>query len=125
MARTTKPAADPETANSAPRKRTETYERAPPPPKEHRYRKAWVGSVTANDIAGNALHTWRYAVDAAADPTQLADRVAADVAWIVAANPDMPIHCIQDAAPELRAFPEALRRAIASSAACARAAASA
>jgi len=105
-------AADPENADATPSRRTEPYERAVPPPKEHHYRKAWVGSVTANDAAGNALHTWRYAVDAAADPTQLADRVAADVAWIVAANSDVPVHCIQDAAPELRALPEALRRVL-------------
>jgi hypothetical protein len=105
-------AAAPDKADSTPKSRTDPYEREPPPPKEHHYRKAWVGSVTANDAAGNALQTWRYAVDAAADPNQLADRVAADVAWIVAANPDAPVHCIQDAAPELRALPEALRRVL-------------
>jgi hypothetical protein len=88
--------------------RTEAYERTPPPPKEHHYRKAWVGSTTAYDAHGKELHTWRYAVEAAADPTKLADRVAKDVAWLLKANPLIPVHCIQDAAPELQRLPEAL-----------------
>jgi hypothetical protein len=49
-------------------------------------------------------------VEAEADPNKLAERVANDVAWILEANPDVPLHCIQDAAPELRALPEALGR---------------
>src|SRR5262249_15424702 len=62
--------------------RTEPYERTPPPPKEHHYRKAWVGSTSVYDAKGNELHTWRYAVEADADPVALASRVANDVAWI-------------------------------------------
>lgn len=92
--------------------RTEPYEREPPPPKEHHYRKAWVGSTTAYDKEGRELHTWRYSAEADADQNALADRVAADVAWIHGAYPGIPIHCIQDAAPELRALPEALARAL-------------
>jgi hypothetical protein len=98
--------ADPATA--CPPSRTEPYERTPPPPKEHHYRKAWVGSTSVYDAAGNELHTWRYAVEADADPTALADRVAKDVAWIVKAHPGIPVHCVQDAAPELNRLPEAL-----------------
>ena len=104
--------ADPEQPAAAPPTRTEPYERTPPPAKEHHYRKAWVGSASAYDAAGNELHTWRYAVEADADPAQLADRVAADVAWLLRAHPGVPLHCIQDAAPELRALPEALERAL-------------
>ena len=100
-----------EATESAP-PRTKPYERTPPPPKEHHYRKAWVGSLTVYDAEGKELQTWRYAVDAAADPNQLADRVAADAAWILAAYPDVPLHSIQDAAPELRALPEALARVL-------------
>jgi hypothetical protein len=98
--------ADPETA-CAPR-RTEPYERTPPPPKEHHYRKAWVGSTSIYDAKGNELHTWRYAAPADADPATLAARVAKDVAWIVKAHPGVPVHCVQDAAPELERLPEAL-----------------
>jgi hypothetical protein len=98
--------ADPTTASPPPR--TEPYERTPPPPKEHHYRKAWVGSTSVYDAQGNELKTWRYAVEADADPTALADRVAKDVAWIVKAYPDIPVHCVQDAAPELDRLPEAL-----------------
>lgn len=102
--------ADPATA--CPPTRTEPYERTPPPPKEHHYRKAWVGSASIYDAKGNELHTWRYAVEADADPTVLADRVAKDVAWIVAAHPNIPVHCVQDAAPELDRLPEALASAL-------------
>lgn len=98
--------ADPETVR--PPARTEPYERTPPPPKEHHYRKAWVGSTSIYDAQGNELHTWRYAVEAAADPVALASRVARDVAWILEAHPGVPVHCIQDAAPELDRLPEAL-----------------
>lgn len=99
--------------DSAPsRARTEPYERTPPPPKEHHYRKAWVGSTSAYDAEGKELHTWRVAAEADADPAKLADRVAADVAWILNSHSDAPVHCIQDAAPELRALPEALARAL-------------
>ena len=97
---------------AAPPHRTEPYERTPPPPKEHHYRKAWVGTTTAYDKQGRELHTWRYSVEADADQNALADRVVADVAWILAAHPTIPVHCIQDAAPELRALPEALVRVL-------------
>jgi len=92
--------------------RTEPYERTPPPPKEHHYRKAWVGSTSIHDAKGNELHTWRYAVEADADPAALASRVANDVAWILKAHPSVPVHCVQDAAPELTRLPEALARAL-------------
>lgn len=99
---------DPATA-TAPR-RTEPYERTPPPPKEHHYRKAWVGSTSGYDADGKELFTLRYAAEADADPTKLAERVANDVAWILKARPGIPIHCVQDAAPELDRLPEALTR---------------
>lgn len=73
---------------------------------------AWVGSTTAYDATGNELGTWRCAVDADADPTQLADRVAADVVWLLDANPHARVHCVQDAAPELSALPAALVRSL-------------
>ena len=90
--------------------RNEPYERAAPPAKEHHYRKAWVGSTTVYDAKGTELATWRVAAEADADPAKLAERVVADVARILQANPDAPVHCVQDAAPELRALPEALAR---------------
>jgi hypothetical protein len=102
---------DPESKNSAPFRR-EPYDRTPPPPKEHHYRKAWVGSTTVYDQNGEALHTWRCGVEADADPNALAERVAADVAWVLDEHPGIPVHCVQDAAPELRALPEALTRTL-------------
>ena len=92
--------------------RSEPYERTPPPPKDQHYRMAWVGSTSIYDAEGKELHTWRSAMEADADPAQLADRVAADVAWISSAHPDAPVHCVQDGAPELRALPEALARVL-------------
>lgn len=94
------------------RVRTEPYLRKAPAPKEFHYRKAWVGSMTSYDGAGNALHTLRYGTEADADPSKLADRVAADVASVLRASPLARLHCIQDGAPELRAMPEALARAL-------------
>lgn len=102
--------ADPE--NPVPATRAEPYVRTPPLEKEHHYKMAWVGSTTIYDKAGRELRTWRYATDASADPAAIADRVAKDVAWIVGAHPDVPVHCVQDGAPELRALPEALARAL-------------
>ena len=101
-----------EPVEGAPCNRAEPYERTPPPPKEYHYRKAWVGSASAYDVEGNELHTWRVAAEADADPAKLADRVAADVAWLADAHPGVPVHCVQDAAPELRAMVEALERAL-------------
>lgn len=101
-----------EVVHGPPRTRTEPYERAPPPPNEHHYRMAWVGSTTAYDVKGEALRTWRYAVEADGDPALLATRVAADVAWLIDANPSARVHCVQDAAKELCVLPEALGRAL-------------
>ncbi len=93
-------------------RRTEPYERAAPPPKEFHYRKAWVGSMSLYDRTGKELRTLRYGTDASADHDGLADRVAADVLAIVRARPAVKLHCVQDAAPELRALPEALARVL-------------
>lgn len=92
--------------------RREPYERAPPPTKEYHYRKAWVGSASAYDAEGNEMMTWRVSADAGADPAQIAERVAADVAWVVEAHPAVAVHCIQDAAPELKAMVAALENAL-------------
>ena len=96
--------ADPETLAT----RAEPYERTPPLEKEHHYRMAWVGSTSIYDKQGNELHTWRYAAEASADPATVARRVARDVAWLANAHRGVPIHCVQDGAPELRALPEEL-----------------
>lgn len=93
-------------------RRTEAYERTPPPPRTYHYRKAWVGSTTLYDAEGTALETRHYSVEANADPNALADRVVADVNQVLQVHPTIPVHCIQDAAPELRALPEALSRAL-------------
>jgi len=103
--------ADPALLNDRP-KRSTPYLRKPPPPKDYHYRMAWVGTATAYDIDGNELHTWRFAVENDADRDALADRVAADVRWLVGSNPRIPVHCIQDGAPELSAMPAAIKRAL-------------
>jgi hypothetical protein len=100
-----------EPLDSAPapaRERSEPYQRTPPPPCELHYRMAWNGSVTLYDILGKPLHTFRYAAEAAADPKEVARRISADVAWVHQQYPFADVHCIQDAAPELRVLPETL-----------------
>jgi hypothetical protein len=100
-------------ASAPPRRRREPYERTPPPPFELRYRMAWDGSVTLYDGEGKPLRTLRYAADPATDPTKMARRISADVAWIVTqSSGTIDVHCIQDAAPELRVLPEVLQSAL-------------
>ena len=101
-----------EVAERAAPHRSEPYVRTPPPPRQYHYRKAWVGSATTYNAEGKALSTWHYSVEDEADPNALADRVAADVKLVLEAHPTISVHCIQDAAPELRAMPEALSRAL-------------
>lgn len=95
-------------------RRTEPYVRreGPPPPQEAHWRKAWAGSMSFYDGEGKVLCTRMYAAEATTDPNALADRVAADIAAVVRARPRVKVHCVQDAAPELRALPEALTRAL-------------
>ena len=101
------------TAESPPRrKRTKPYVRQAPEPQDAHWRKAWAASMTLYDHAGKALRTTMYGAEATADQNALADRVTADVAAILAAHPDVNVHCVQDAAPELRAMPESLSRAM-------------
>lgn len=96
---------------SPPRRRT-PYVRAIPRPKNHRWRMAWVGSVSMYDRTGKELHTWKYAVDAETEPSQLARRLSEDVARVVEARPGAPVHVVQDGAAELRVLPETLGRTL-------------
>ena len=104
--RMSEPHSEPDNA-PAPR-RDKPYQRTPPPPKEHNHRMAWVGTATAYNKDGEPLHTWRYGAEAEAEPHTLARRVCADVARILADRPNLPIICVQDAAPELRILPRTL-----------------
>jgi hypothetical protein len=99
--------ARPEQATTPVRRRP--YVRTPPPPRTYHFRKAWVGTATVYDVNGKELHTWRYGEANEADPAAVARRVATDVARVLREHPAVAVHCIQDAAPELRALPEALK----------------
>ncbi len=108
-ARVNEPSSDP---NAPKPRRTEPYVRPPPPRQEAHWRKAWAGSMSFYDGEGNVLCTWMYGAEPTTDPDALADRVAADIAAVVHARPDVHVHCVQDAAPERRALPEALARTL-------------
>jgi hypothetical protein len=108
--RMSEPHRDP--ANAPEPRRTEPYQRTPPPPKEHNYRMAWVATATSYNKAGEPLHTWRYGAEADADPKSLAQRVTADVARLVLERPSLPVNCVQDAASELLILPKTLRTAL-------------
>lgn len=108
--RMSEPHSDPENAPEPRRK--EPYERARPEPREHKYRMAWVGTATAYNGNGKALKTWRYAAEADTEPSVIARRVSADVAHLVKDRPEIPVHCVQDGAPELRILPQTLRAAL-------------
>ena len=104
---------EPATAETPPRReRTEPYVRQVPAQQEAHWRKAWAGSMTLCDREGKELRTLMYGAEATADHNALANRVAADVLAVLRARPDVKVHCIQDAAPELRALPEALSRTL-------------
>jgi len=105
--RMSEPHSDPENAPKS--RRTEPYERTPPEPREHKWRMAWAGTATAYNAAGEPLKTWRYAADAGAEPSAIARRVSAEVAHLVKQRPEIPVHCVQDGAPELRILPQTLR----------------
>lgn len=105
--RMSEPHSDPE--NAPKRHRTAPYERTPPEPREHNWRMAWAGTATAYNAAGEPLKTWRYAADAGAEPSKIARRVSAEVAHLIKARPEIPVHCVQDGAPELRVLPQLLR----------------
>lgn len=92
--------------------RKTAYQRTPPPPRDYTWRMGWVGSTTAYDKTGNPLHTWRCCVEPGADSDEVAHRVAADVRWLNHIFPKTPIHCIQDAAPELQALPMLLHKTL-------------
>lgn len=93
-------------------RRDKPYERTPPPPTEHNNRMAWVGTATAYDAQGEPLQTWRHAANADVEPALLAGRVVADVEHLVQQRPGIPVHCVQDAAPELGILPQLLRGAL-------------
>jgi hypothetical protein len=93
-------------------RRDKPYERTPPPPKEHKYRMAWVGTATAYDSQGEPIQTWRYAANADEEVGVVAQRVASQVEHLVQKNPGMPVHCVQDGAPELSNLPTRLRKAL-------------
>ena len=105
--RMSEPHSEPENAPEP--RRTTPYQRTPPPPKEHKYRMAWVGTTTAYDEDGEPLHTWRYAAEADAEPESIARRVSADIAHLLQEQPDLFINCIQDGASELNILPNTLR----------------
>jgi len=108
--RMSEPHRDP--ANASVPRRDEPYQRTPPPPKEHHYRMAWVGTVTAYNEDGDPLHTRRYAAEANADPMVLARRVSADVAHLIHELPGLFVNCVQDGAPELLILPKMLHAAL-------------
>jgi len=102
-----------QTLQTRPRPRRVTpYVRTAPLPKEHRWRMAWVGTVSTYDRTGKELHTWKYTANAGSDPGQLACRLAADVAQVLDADPTTPVHVVQDGALELRVLPQTLARTL-------------
>jgi hypothetical protein len=105
--RMSEPHPDPDSAPKP--RRTKPYQRTPPEPREHRYRMAWVGTATAYNDQGEPLRTLRYSAEAGADPSTIARRVGADVAHLVAGRTEVPVHCVQDGAPELGILPATLR----------------
>lgn len=106
--RMSEPASEETLETRPPPRRTTPYVRAVPPPKDHHWRMAWVGTVSTYDSDGKALHTWCYTAEAGADPSALAGRAAADVLRVLEVHPTAPVHVVQDGASELRVLPTTL-----------------
>lgn len=83
------------------RRRTTAYIRAVPPRVDVHYHMAYVGTVSIVDTTGEALLTRRYAIAATEEPSDLVDRMMADIRRARAQRPRLPVGVIQDAAPEL------------------------
>lgn len=106
--RMAEPASEETLDTRPPPRRTTPYVRAVPPPKDHHWRMAWVGTVSTYDRDGKELDTWCYTAQAGADPSTLARRAAADVLSVLEVHPTAPVHVVQDGAPELRVLPKTL-----------------
>jgi hypothetical protein len=106
--RMAEPASEETLDTRPPPRRTTPYTRAVPPPLEHHWRMAWVGTVSTYDSDGKELDTWCYSAEAGADPSTLARRAAEDVLCVLEVHPTAPVHVVQDGAPELRALPKTL-----------------
>lgn len=91
------PAADPTRRP----KRTESYERTPPPAIDVNYRMAYVGTVSVVNADGQALVSRRYGASADLGPEELLARMMADVRHLHRQDPSLPIGVVQDGAPEM------------------------
>jgi hypothetical protein len=93
-------------------RRKKPYQRTPPPPAEHNWRMAWVGSMTEYDEHGEPIRTRRYGTDAGASRDEISDRVIADVKATLRRSPGIPVVSIQDGAKELASLPAGLDAAM-------------
>ena len=75
--------------------------RKAPKPVDVRYRMAYVGTISVNDLYGEMLVCRRYAVGAHEDPRNLTKRLMADLRNILRRAPDLIVAVVQDGAPEL------------------------
>jgi len=82
-------------------KRTEPYERTPPPAIDVNYRMAYVGTVSVVDADGRALVSRRYGASADMGPEEILARMMADVRCLHQQDPSLPIGAVQDGAPEM------------------------
>jgi len=103
--RTSVPMEEPRPADAPPttrrKKRTKPYVRQAPAQVDVKYRMAYVGTVSVVDKDGESLITRRYAASAAEGPTQVVERMMADIRRARGQDSAMPIGIMQDAAPEV------------------------
>lgn len=83
------------------RPRRRPYKRKPPSKFEIHYRMVFVACLSLYDHQGMCLGTLRYGAPADADPSQLAQQVASDVAWVRRSNPEAGLDVCLDGALDL------------------------
>ena len=68
------------------------------------FRMAWVGTVTMNDVEGEALYTIRYGQMPTSHPEQLLESMAGDVRALLAKRPGLKVVALCDGGAEVVEF---------------------
>jgi hypothetical protein len=75
--------------------------RRPPPPIIVAFRMAYIATLAINDSSGKTISSKRVAATAEEGPGEMMERLIAEVHYVLAARPRLPVIVVQDGAPEL------------------------
>jgi len=75
--------------------------RRSPPPCTVAYRMAYVATMALHDMHGGTVQSTRIAATAEEGPTEMMERLGAELEHVRRQRPDLPVVVVQDGAPEL------------------------